>query len=87
MAGSSPPTGASTREELVRLAASQTPLPSPVEAYIEHLKSAAQYGLAFRGADARPPRAELVERAHIREQLYSSQPPASCHNSGLAWSV
>jgi MoaA/NifB/PqqE/SkfB family radical SAM enzyme len=32
---SSPPTGASTREELVHLAASQTPLPSPVEAYFE----------------------------------------------------
>jgi MoaA/NifB/PqqE/SkfB family radical SAM enzyme len=31
----SAPTGASTREDLVRLAASATPLPSPVEAYFE----------------------------------------------------
>src|SRR5215471_7026400 len=30
-----PPTGASSREDLVRLAASATPLPSPVEAYFE----------------------------------------------------
>jgi MoaA/NifB/PqqE/SkfB family radical SAM enzyme len=30
-----PPTGASAREDIVRLAASQTPLPSPVEAYFE----------------------------------------------------
>src|SRR5215471_9481176 len=29
------PTGASAREDLVRLAASETPLPSPVEAYFE----------------------------------------------------
>jgi MoaA/NifB/PqqE/SkfB family radical SAM enzyme len=30
-----PPTGASAREDIVRLAASATPLPSPVEAYFE----------------------------------------------------
>src|SRR5207249_11984239 len=29
------PTGASPRDEIVRLAASETPLPSPVEAYFE----------------------------------------------------
>src|ERR1051326_993579 len=32
---STSPTGASSREDIVRLAASQTPLPSPVEAYFE----------------------------------------------------
>src|SRR5438034_6135544 len=33
--GSFAPTGASSRDEIVQLAASETPLPSPVEAYFE----------------------------------------------------
>jgi MoaA/NifB/PqqE/SkfB family radical SAM enzyme len=110
-------------------------------------RRAERHGISFRGADARPPRASLLERpperepwracsrplrlayvtaqgtalpcciapftdapfdtirlgnylqdgvasvwngpayARFREQLYSSEPPASCRNCGLAWSL
>jgi MoaA/NifB/PqqE/SkfB family radical SAM enzyme len=121
---------------------------SEVDAILaEAERRAAAHGLAFRGADARPPRNGLVDRAQahepwracsrplrlayitaqgtalpcciapftdapfesirlgnylhdgvesvwhgtayqrFREQLYSSEPPASCRNCGLAWSL
>lgn len=122
-------------------------LPETEAILAEAERRAARHGLAFRGADARPPRDGLIERTRdgepwracsrplrliyvtaqgtalpcciapftdapfeairlgnyltdgvdavwhgaayqrFREQLYSSQPPASCRNCGLAWSL